>query len=311
MGEFFTGTVLLATFAAGIRLATPYLLAALGETIGQRAGVLNLGVDGIMLLGAFWAYWTVLRSGSQWLGMLMGLGVGLILGALAATINVVLRAEQGISGIGLYLFGLGMSDVLFQRIVGTPLPIPGFRDIPFGPLEDLPLFGRLLFQHSPVVYLAVALVPAVTFLINRTHAGTKLIAVGENPAAVDSLGINVIAVRFAAVTIGGAFAGVAGAALTIELGIFQQNLTNGIGFIAVALVYFGGWRPGGVLVGALLYGLVAATVLQWKTLGIIPREVADLAAMAPAALTIVALVFGARRTRAPAALTVPFARDGT
>lgn len=310
MGDFFTGTVLLATFASGIRLATPYLLAALGETIGQRSGVLNLGVDGIMQLGAFWAYWTVLRSGSQWLGMAMGLGVGLLLGAVAATINVVLRAEQGISGIGLYLFGLGMSDLLFQRIVGTPLPIPGFRDVPFGPLRDLPFFGRLLFDHSPVVYLAFALVPIVAFGINRTHAGTRLIAAGENPAAVDSLGIDVSRIRFVAVTIGGGFAGVAGAALTIQLGIFQQNLTNGIGFIAVALVYFGGWRPVGVLLGSLLYGLVAAIVLQWKTLGIIPRDVADLANMAPAVLTILALVLGARRARAPAALTVPFVRGG-
>jgi general nucleoside transport system permease protein len=308
MSDFFTGAALLATFASGIRLAIPYLLAALGETIGQRSGVLNLGVDGIMLLGGFWAYWTVLHTGSQWRGMLVALGVGLLLGALAALINVVLRAEQGISGIGLYLVGLGGSDLLFQELVGTPLPIRGFGDVPFGPLVDIPVIGELLFQHGPAVYLALALVPIVWFVLNRTHIGTRITAVGENPAAADSVGLRVGSIRFCAVTVGGGFAGVAGAVLTIQLGIFQQNLTNGIGFIAVALVYFGAWRPVGVLLGALLYGLVAATVLQLKALGVIPREVADLAAMAPAVLTILALVIGARTSRAPAALTVPFAR---
>lgn len=311
MSDFLTGSVLLATLASGIRLAVPYLLAALGETIGQRAGVLNLGVDGIMLLGAFWAYWTVLQSGSQWLGVLVAAGVGALLGAIAALINVVLRAEQGISGIGLYLVGLGASDLLFQELVGTPLPIRGFRDVPFGPLRDIPLVGELLFDHGPPVYLALALVPVLTFVFDRTHAGTRITAVGENPAAADSLGLRVILIRCTAVTVGGVFAGVAGAVLTIQLGIFQQNLTNGMGFIAVALVYFGSWRPTGVMLGALLYGIVAATVLQWKTLEIIPREVADLAAMAPAALTIIALVIGARSARAPAALTVPFARGHT
>lgn len=308
MGEFFTGTVLLATFAAGVRLAVPYLLAALGETIGQRAGVLNLGLDGIMLLGAFWAYWTVLRHESQWLGLLVGTLVGLLLGAVAALINVVLHAEQGISGIGLYLVGLGLSDLLMQQVVGTPLPIRGFRSLDFGPLRDLPVVGELIFDHGPATYLALALVPIVWFVLSRTHVGTAITAAGENPAAADSVGLRVQTIRFAAVTVGGGFAGAGGAVLAIELGVFQANLTNGIGFIAVALVYFGAWRPVGVLIGALLYGLVAATVLQWKTLQIIPRELADLAAMAPAALTILALVFGARNSRAPAALTVPFAR---
>lgn len=308
MGEFFTGTVLLATFAAGVRLAVPYLLAALGETIGQRAGVLNLGLDGIMLLGAFWAYWTVLRHESQWLGLLVGTLVGLLLGAVAALINVVLHAEQGISGIGLYLVGLGLSDLLMQQVVGTPLPIRGFRALDFGPLRDLPVVGELIFDHGPATYLALALVPIVWFVLSRTHVGTAITAAGENPAAADSVGLRVQTIRFAAVTVGGGFAGAGGAVLAIELGVFQANLTNGIGFIAVALVYFGAWRPVGVLIGALLYGLVAATVLQWKTLQIIPRELADLAAMAPAALTILALVFGARNSRAPAALTVPFAR---
>jgi len=310
MSEFFTSTVLLATLASGVRLAVPYLLAALGETIGQRSGVLNLGVDGIMLMSAFWAYWAVLRWGNPWQALLVGAFVGATLGVLAAVVNVTLRAEQGISGIGLYLVGLGGSDLLYREVVGTPLPIRGIQPIDLGPLSDLPGVGEILFQQSPTVYIAFALVPVVWFVLSRTHFGNTITAVGENPAAADSVGLHVSVVRYITVTTGGVFAGLAGAVLAIELGIFQPNLTNGIGFIAVALVYFGAWRPGGVMVGALLYGLVAATVLQWKTLGVIPREVSDLAAMAPAVLTIAALVVVARRTRAPAALTVPFVRGG-
>lgn len=308
MEQFFTGTILLATFASGVRLAVPYLLAALGETIGQRSGVLNLGVDGIMLLGAFWGYWAAWKSGSPWLGVLLGAGVGLVLGAVVALINVVLHAEQGISGIGVYLVGLGLSDVLFQKLVGSPLAIPSFGDVPFGPLADIPALGKLLFRHGPLVYLAFLLVPVVWFGLSRTHVGTKVTAVGENPEAADSLGLQVNLIRFLCVTVGGMFAGVAGAALALQLRIFQVNLTSGMGFIAVALVYFGAWRPFGVMLGALLFGMVNAIVLQWKALGIIPREVSDLAAMAPAVITIVALVFVARRSRAPAALNRPFAR---
>jgi simple sugar transport system permease protein len=308
VSDFFTWSILLATFASGVRLAVPYLLAALGEVIGQRSGVLNLGVEGIMLLGAFWGYWANWKSGSPWVGVLLGAAVGLVLGAVAALINVVLHAEQGISGIGLYLVGLGLSDVLFQKLVGSPLAIGGFDDVPFGPLVDIPVVGELLFEHGPLVYLAFGLVPVVWFVISRTHIGTAITAVGENPAAADSVGLRVTAIRFACVTTGGVFAGVGGAALALQLRIFQVNLTSGMGFIAVALVYFGAWRPVGIMVGALLYGMVNATVLQWKALGIIPREVSDLAAMAPAVLTIAALVVVARRSRAPAALTVPFIR---
>ncbi len=308
MSEFFTGTVLVATLASGIRLAVPYLLAALGETIGQRSGMLNLGVDGIMLLSAFAAYWAVLRWGSQWQGLLLGAAVGVALGLVTAFVNVTLRAEQGISGIGLYLVGLGGSDLLYQEVVGTPLPIPKFTPVDFGALADIPVIGELVFEQSPTVYLAFAAVPAVWFILTRTHFGTKVTAVGENPAAADSVGIRVAVIRYFTVTAGGLFAGLAGAVLAIELGIFQPNLTNGIGFIAVALVYFGAWRPVGVMLGSLLYGLVAATVLQWKTLGVIPREISDLAAMAPAVLTIAVLVAVAKRTRAPAALSVPYVR---
>lgn len=308
MRDLFTLSVMVSTFAAGVRLATPYLLAALGETIGQRSGVLNLGVDGVMLLAAFGAYWTVLETDNLLLGILVGLGVGLLMGVVYGIITIIFQAEQGISGIGIYLFGLGFSDLLFEELVGTPTPIKSLPKVKIPLLGDIPHLGDALFNHRVTTYLAFLLVPVVALMLAKTTFGLNVRAVGENPEAADSLGVSVGWIRFRAILIGNGFAGVAGAALVLGLGIFQPNLTQGLGFIAVALVYFGAWRPRGVMIGALLYGLVAAIVLQLKARELIPLEASDLAAMAPAVLTIVALVFLAGRIQAPAALTKPFSR---
>jgi general nucleoside transport system permease protein len=308
VSEFFTLAVLTATVASGIRLATPFLLASLGETTGQNSGVLNLGVDGIMLLGAFGGYYTVLQTDSLWLGVLVGAGIGLLMGLVTAIVSVTLKAEQGVSGIGVYLFGLGLSDLLFQKLVGTPVPVRTFPTVEIPILSDIPTVGETFFQANVMVYVAFLLVPALAFVLRRTSYGTNIRAVGENPAAADSLGVGIARIRYSTVAIGSTLAGVAGATLALQLGIFQQNLTQGQGFIAVALVYFGAWRPLGVMAGSLLYGMVAATVLTWKTLGIIPESASDLAAMAPAVLTILALVAVARRVRQPAALAKAFER---
>jgi ABC-type uncharacterized transport system permease subunit len=308
VSELFTVGVLVAVVASAIRLAVPLLLASLGETFGQRSGVLNLGVDGIMLLGAFTGYYAVLKTGNVWIGLLAGLTIGLILGLASALIAVTLKAEQGISGIGIYLFGLGMSDLLFQKLVGTPIPIDTFPQVDVPILSSIPYIGEMFFQHSMVIYLAFAAVPVAMFIINRTTFGMNIRAVGEYPEAADTLGVSVAGVRYATQLIGGSLAGAAGAVLAISLGIFQQNLTNGAGFIAIALVYFGAWRPLGVMAGALLFGFINALVLELKTLEIIPRDLSNLAAMAPAIITILVLVVAARRFKAPAALTKPFTR---
>ncbi len=308
MSEVFTIAVLVAVVGSAIRLAVPLLLASLGETYGQRSGVLNLGVDGIMLLGAFAGYYAVLKTGNVWLGLVAAAIAGLILGLASAVIAVTLKAEQGISGIGIYLFGLGMSDLLFQKLVGTPIPIDTFPPLDIPILADIPYIGEMLFQHNLVIYMAFAAIPFSAFVINRTTFGMNIRAVGEYPDAADTLGVSVARVRYSTQLIGGSLAGIAGGVLAISLGIFQQNLTNGAGFIAIALVYFGGFRPVGIMLGALLFGFVNALVLELKTLEIIPRDLSNLAAMAPAIITILALAFVARRFRAPAALTKPFTR---
>jgi len=308
VAEFFTISVLVATVASGVRLATPYLLAGLGETLGQRSGVLNLGVEGVMLLGGYAAYYLTFRTNTPLWGVLAGLIVGALMGVVYAFITVTLRAEQGISGIGIFLFGLGFSDLLFQRQVGTPRTIRGFGNWKVPLLGDIPRIGEMFFQHSLLIYVAFILVPLMALLINKTNFGLKVRAVGETPEAADSLGVSVARVRYATIIIANTMAGLAGAALTINLHIFQSNITNGQGFIAVALVYFGAWRPTGVMLGSLLFGLVSATVLQWRTLGIVSGAVSSLTAMAPAVITILALVVISRRVGAPTALTRPFER---
>ena len=310
MSAFFTYAVLTATIASAIQYATPFLLAALGETLGQRSGVLNLGVDGIMLMGAFSCYYVALQTGSDLLGILVGIGVGAVFGLITAFMSVTLRAQQGISGIGVYIFGLGMSDLLFVKFVGTPLPLNPLPTVDIPLLSKIPGVGRMFFQQNLLIYLAFVLVPVLAFVLYHTNFGTKVLAVGENPAAADSVGVNVARIRWSAVLIGCLLAGLAGAALLLFVGIFQENLTQAEGFIAVALVYFGAWRPVGVMGGSVLYGLAISVVLEWKSLGIIPLSASDLAATAPAVITVLALLTVARRFRQPTALGKPYERGG-
>jgi simple sugar transport system permease protein len=291
-------------------VATPFLLAALGETMGQRSGVINLGVDGIMLLSAFTTYFTALKTNNLFFAILVGMGTGAVMGVITAFISVTLKAEQGISGIGIYLFGLGFSDLLFIKLVGTPLPINTLNPINIPLLDKIPAVGGMFFEQPILVYVAFLLVPVVAFVLKRTTFGMKIRAAGENPAAADSVGVNVARVRWSTVLIGCTLAGLAGAALLLYDGIFQENLTQSEGFIAVALVYFGAWRPTGVMGGSVLYGLAIAVVLEWKSLGIIPLSASDLAATAPAVITILALLTVARRFRQPAALGKPYERGG-
>jgi len=300
-------TTLIGIIASGIRLATPYLYATIGETFGQRSGLLNLGVDGIMLMGAYAAFFTTFNTGSLALGLLAAIVVGGIMGLIMAFFSVTLKAEQGISGIGVYLFGLGMSNLLFRKTLGTVETVSGFPPIHFPILSDIPVIGPIFFSHNLLVYGAFALVPISWFVLNKTTLGLKIRAVGENPEAADSLGVSVERIRYFSETVGGVLAGIAGASLSIALlNVFQQNLTNGMGFIAVALVYFGGWRVAGALAGSLLFSTVNALQLWMQVLGIpVPP---DFALMMPYVLTIAVLAFAAGRVRAPAALSKPFER---
>ncbi|NLF67153.1 MAG: ABC transporter permease [Chloroflexi bacterium] len=312
MSELTAIGVLLGIIHQGIRLATPYLYAAIGETISQRAGVFNLGVEGIMLMGAFSGFYAVFETGNLLLGVLAAAVVGLLMGLLMSVVSITFHAEQGISGIGLYMFGLGASSLLFKTMLGTIEPVRGFPALRFCLSDDfclanISVIGDIFFGYTALTYGAYLLVPIVWWVLNRTTWGLKIRAVGHNPEAADSLGVSVTAVRYASVMIGSMLAGVAGASLSIGLlNVFQEEMTNGIGFIAVALVYFGSWKPVGVLGGALLFAGVSALQLWVQVINLeIPS---DLAVMLPYLLTIIALALPFRRSLQPGALGKPFSR---
>ncbi len=302
---------------SGLRLATPYLYAAIGETFAQRSGVLNLGVEGIMLMGAYSGFFVAFKTGNLVLGLLAAIVAGGIMGLVMAFVSVTLNAEQGISGIGLFLFGLGASSLLFKTTLGTVEGVNGFSELNFCLaslgldsnfcLSQIPIIGEIFFRHSILVYGAFALIPIAGWVLNKTTWGLSIRAVGQNPQAADSLGVSVARVRYFTVTLGGMLAGVAGASLSISLlNIFQEGMTNGQGFIAVALVYFGSWTPLGVLAGALLFSLVNALQLWVQVLGL--KIPSDVAVMLPYLLTIIALAVPFKRALQPAALTKPFER---
>ncbi len=309
--------ILVGIIHSGIRLATPYLYAAIGETFGQRSGVLNLGVEGIILMGAYAGFYVVFQTGNLFFGVLAAAVMGGALGLVMAFVSITLQAEQGISGIGLFMFGLGASSLLFKTTLGTVEGVSGFPELngclsSIGIQSDfcagnIPIVGQIFFGHNLMVYAAFALVPVAWWVLNKTTWGLNIRSVGQNPQAADTLGISVARVRYATVTLGGMLAGIAGASLSIALlNIFQENMTNGMGFIAVALVYFGSWTPFGVLAGALLFSLINALQLWVQVLGLdIPS---DVAVMLPYLLTIIVLAVPFKRSLQPAALSKPFER---
>jgi general nucleoside transport system permease protein len=307
MKDVFSLGVIVGILTSAIRLATPYLYAAIGEAFAQSSGVVNLGVDGIMLVGAYAAFFVTLTSGNLWLGLLAAMAAGLLMGLLMSFISVTLKAEQGISGIGLYMFGLGLSSLLFNTTIGTVKTVDGFQPIQLPLLGQIPVVGEVLFHHSLMVYGAFLLVPVAWWVLEKTTWGLKIKSVGQNPAAADSLGVSVDGVRYFSVCLGAVLAGLAGASLSISLlNLFQENLTAGMGFIAVALVYFGGWKPLGIMGGALLFSTVNAFQLWMQVLGV--KISSDVAVMLPYLLTIAALAVTVNRVRQPAALNKPFER---
>ncbi|MFN2116932.1 MAG: ABC transporter permease [Candidatus Promineifilaceae bacterium] len=317
MRELTILAIVLGVIHSGIRLATPYLYAALGETFAQKSGVLNLGVEGIMLMGAFSGFYTVFVTGNLWFGLLAAAVIGALFGLLMSVVSVTFQAEQGISGIGLYMLGLGLSSLLFKTTLGTVEGVKGFSELHFCLsslginsdlcLAEVPVIGQIFFSHSILTYGAFALVPISAWIFNKTNWGLSVRSVGQNPEAADTLGVSVNGTRYAAVILGGILAGIAGASLSISLlNIFQENMTNGMGFIAVALVYFGSWTPVGVLIGALLFSTVNALQLWVQVLDL--NLPSDVAVMLPYLLTIVALALPFRRAEQPAALTKPYER---
>ncbi len=265
-----------AWLAATVTLATPILLAATGELFSERAGILNVGLEGMILSGAFGGYWGAWWFGDIWLGVLAGILAGVGLAAVMAVLSVQARADQIVVGVGLNLMAIGITTFMFREIFGDRgeiiLTRMDHEAIPF--LSDLPGIGKPLFAQTPVVYLAVGLVVAAWVVLNKTSWGLSVRAAGEVPAAVDSAGVSVLAIRWQALLITGGFAGLAGATLSIvRLGLFQENMSAGRGFLALAAVIFGRWKPVGILGACLVFAAADSTQLRLQAEGSIPGEV--------------------------------------
>jgi general nucleoside transport system permease protein len=306
-------SVLVLTLAAAVITGTPIALAALGALLNERAGVLNLGIEGIMLVGAVSGFLTTQATGSPVVGLLGGALAGAVLASLHGFLSVTLRANQIVSGLALVIFGTGVAQFLGQPVEGATVSdrLTSFA-IPL--LADIPAVGRVLFQQDLVVYATWVLIGAAAFYLGRTRTGLAVRAVGESPATADAAGIRVAAVRYAHVAVGGALAGIGGAYITTRGAPWDQAATTGgRGWIAIALVVFASWRPLRALAGAYLFGaaLRANFALQAAEIRVVPPQ---LLTMLPYLLTIVVLIVlsaSDRRGRlgAPAALGAPFVRD--
>jgi simple sugar transport system permease protein len=291
--------------AAAVRLAIPILLAALGEVVVERAGVVNVGIEGMMLGGTLAAVLATLATGSLWLGLLAGAAAG-VLGALPfALVAVHARADAIVTGTGINLLGLGLTGFVYQAAFGRTgrgLQVGTFAPVELGELARLPLVGRALFSQPAPAYLAAAAAVAVAFVLGRTGLGLRLRAAGEAPHAAEAAGSSVVGLRTAAVLVGGAFAGLGGATLALaHAGTFVEGMTAGRGFIALAVVICARWSAGGAVAASVLFGLALAFQFEIQALGLgLPHQ---LARMVPYLATIVVLIVTAGRgVRAPAAL---------
>ena len=301
--------VSLGFWAALVRMATPLIFGTLGELICERAGVLNLGIEGIMTMGAMVAWMWVYQGGDLWTAVLVAAVFGALFGLLHSGFSVYLGVSQHVTGIGITLLASALSYFAFRMLlpdVTTPPKIDPFKPYPIPGLSDLPFLGEVLFTQSPLTYLAFLLVPVVGYGLYRTPLGLALRMVGENPMAVEAQGIDVHRLRTAAVMLGSAFMAVGGAFLTISVfDAFYIGMINGRGWICVALVIFASWRPGKALLGALLFAAFEALQIrvQQSASAIIPYQ---FFLMMPYVLSILAMIVMSRRAAYPKALLVPF-----
>ena len=280
--------------------ATPLLLAAVGELVVEKAGVLNLGVEGMMITGAICGFAIAVNTGNPLLGVLAAAAGGAVLSLLFALLTQVALANQVASGLGLTLFGLGLSSLIGQGYQG--IRPPSFPRLNIPGLSDMPVLGRILFSHDLMVYLGLIIVTAVWFMLKYTRAGLILRAVGENHEAAHALGYKVVRIRIMAILFGGACAGMGGAYISlIRVPQWTEGMTAGIGWIALALVVFASWKPWRVLLGAYLFGGVTVIQLNLQAAGVaIPVEYL---AMSPYLITILVLVImSADKSSAPASL---------
>jgi general nucleoside transport system permease protein len=303
-------SIVVSVLAATVRIATPVLLAALGEVVAERSGVYNMGVEGTMLLGALAAYLAAYATGSVWIGAAAGAVAGLLTSLIFAFLVISLRVEQIVTGLAINLLGSGLSVYSLRALFKGEGQIPAapiFGTLPMPVLRDIPVIGPMLFEQKALTYIAIAAVPAIWFFLYRTRQGLDLRCAGENPKALDIKGLSVAAYQYAGVLFGGFMAGLGGAFLTVgSAARFAPEMTNGRGWLAIVIVIAGLWRPVPILVAALVFAFLDALQLQIQGVGIaIPYQ---LLLALPYIVAILALAIRRTQSGAPAMLGITYTR---
>jgi simple sugar transport system permease protein len=296
--------------AGMLRFATPLIFGAMGGILSERSGVINIGLEGMMLTGAFFGIFGADLMDSWFLGILAGVAAGAVMGLVHAFVSIQLRADQVVSGTGINIIALGITGYVFiyhYGDQGTPSDISRVPNVTLPGIEDISFVGPAIGNLNLLTWAALLLVPLLTLFLFRTRGGLRLRSIGEKPRAADSLGLPVLRTRYLAVTASGALAALGGAFLSIALvGSFNEGMTNGRGFIALAAVIFGGWRPWGALAGACLFGFSTALA---QRLPAFSESSAVLFQALPYVLTLVVVAGVIGRSRPPAAIGVPYVKE--
>jgi len=311
INEIFSVAFITGLIAATLRMSTPIILATLGEIITERAGVLNLGIEGTMLFGAAAGFLTTLATGNLWLGVFVAALGGILLSLLMALLAVYFGLSQHVSGLGITLFASGLAMFIYRLAVGSPT-VPPVID-PFTPmviplLSKIPIIGPSFFSQYSLTYITWALIPIVSVFLFRTRAGLRVRTIGQNPFAADTVGVNVNLTRTLCLAAGGAFFGVAGAFLTLaQQNMFLIDVIGGRGWIAIAMTIFGNWNPLMGAAGGLIFGFLDALQLRLQSLGVdLPFHIF---LMIPYLITILALISVSRKASVPAGLLKPYRRE--
>lgn len=309
--DLFQASILVSVAAATIRIATPLLLTALGELVAERSGVYNMGLEGMMLMGAFTGYLAAYESGSLWVGVAAAGFTGAMMALVFAILVISLKVEQIVTGLAINLLGAGLSTYWLRSAFagdGQTPTIPFFANVPIPILSDIPILGPILFDQKLLTYLAFLLVPVIWFFLFRTRYGLIVRCAGDNPKALDVKGVRVGLVQYAAVVFGGLMAGLGGAFLSVGSATrFVPDMTNGRGWLAIIIVIAGLWRPYSILAATLVFSFLDALQLQIQGVGIaIPYQ---LMLMMPYVAAIVALMVRRSRASAPSMLGVPYSRE--
>ncbi len=310
--QFFSASFLISLLSSSLRLGMPLLLAGLGETFAERSGILNIGIEGMMLMGAMVGFVGSRLTGNPWLGLLCGMLAGTLMALLHAFLSMTVVADQVVSGFSVNILSMGLAIFIFRALFGMSgqaLKAPGFEVLSLPWLSQLPVIGAIFFHQQVLVYIGLVLVPLAYVVLFRTTFGQQITAVGEDPRAAESMGVDVLRIRYTCVLIGGATAGMAGVFLSLgELRGFSELIVAGRGFIAIAVVMFGRWNPVGALLAALLFGLADALQLHLQAFSInsIPPQ---LLKSLPYLVTLLAVMSGIGKGFIPSALCVPYRRE--